>query len=440
MSGYSFAVKKSVRRRRIALEDGVKAGAAGVSLGFSCAGGELCAGTDMLPLSAEGLPEGAAQAVYAAGGALLVLQGGRCYVRAAGAAGFSLSSVLFSAPPAAVRVYDGAAGEALLLSDGAHCARLAAAGLTSESVPAFSCAGYAYERLWLATGENGGIRLRFSSFENWRDFAEERGGGGWIDFPDGKGRIAAIAWFENALYVFRERGIQRLDARGDERTFALRDECACARVYGQTVAVCGGRIVFLAEDGLHSFRGGGAEAFAEGFSRRLCGVPQAQPRACYAGGRYYLQADARLPGGTGRALFSLEEDGSAGHCLPGAFSWLGGYEGRAFAVYEGRLCTPAEGAAAGGLCRRRVWEGAFVPPSGGAQLRRLRVDADAGYRLRVACARGTRAFTVRKSGQQSFPVALTGSAFRLRIEAPGGCGRLRAPEAVWTYEEAEYDE
>ena len=93
----------------------------------------------------------------------------------------------FSAPPACVRVYDDAAGEALLLSDGASSALLTASGLSAESVPAFTAAAYAFERLWLVTGEESGARLRYSSFEDWRDFTEQTGGGGYIDLPDGEG-------------------------------------------------------------------------------------------------------------------------------------------------------------------------------------------------------------------------------------------------------------
>ena len=298
MSGYSFRVKKTERRVKVAFSDGAQEYDGALSQGFDCADGTLRAGVSAVPLGGEGIPADA-EAVYAAGGAYLVYAGGACSVRPADGESFSLSQVAFSAPPACVRVYDDAAGEALLLSDGASSALLTASGLSAESVPAFTAAAYAFERLWLVTGEESGARLRYSSFEDWRDFTEQTGGGGYIDLPDGKGRIVALADFENDIYVFREYGLQRLRARGDERGFEVRDVFPCARVYGGTVAVAGEHIVWLGADGLHAYDGDG-EPFAAGFSG-LFAAEQSSPRGCAAGGRYYLQA--ALADGQEQALF-----------------------------------------------------------------------------------------------------------------------------------------
>lgn len=436
MNGYAYTVKKRVRRTAVPLACGGADGA--LPLGLRGENGALCAGTDMRPLPAEGLPEGV-QAVFAANGAYLAVAGGAAYVRTANAAAFSRASLTFARVPACVRVYDDAAGEALLLSDGEKSALLTADGLSEEGVPAFTAAAYAFERLWLATGECGGARLRYSSFRDWRDFAEAAGGGGYADLPDGKGRVVALADFENYIYVFREYGVQRLYARGDERAFELRDAWACARVYGQTVAVCGGRIVWLGEDGLHAFDGGAASSFAPGFSARLCGTEQTDARGCTANGRYYLQAEARLSGGRARALFSFAEDGSEGSALSGAFGGLACCGGRALAVYGGAPCVLCEGAVRGGLCVRRAWEGTVYPPAGAALLQRLHLDADAGFAVTVEGARGTRTFRAAKGGAQSFPVALFGAKFRVRIEGTGQCGRVRSLAVSWAYEEAAYD-
>ena len=159
MSGYSFRVKKTERRVKVAFSDGAQEYDGALSQGFDCADGTLRAGVSAVLLDGEGIPADA-EAVYAAGGAYLVYAGGACSVRPAGRESFSLSQVAFSAPPACVRVYDDTAGEALLLSDGASSALLTASGLSAESVPAFTAAAYAFERLWLATGECGGARLR----------------------------------------------------------------------------------------------------------------------------------------------------------------------------------------------------------------------------------------------------------------------------------------
>ena len=434
MSGYSFRVKKTERRVKVAFSDGAQEYDGALSQGFDCADGTLRAGVSAVLLDGEGIPAGA-EAVYAADGAYLVYAGGACSVRTAGRESFSLSQVAFSAPPACVRVYDDTAGEALLLSDGASSALLTASGLSAESVPAFTAAAYVFERLWLVTGEEAGARLRYSSFEDWRDFTEQTGGGGYIDLPDGKGRIVALADFENDIYVFREYGLQRLRARGDERGFEVRDVFPCARVYGGTVAVAGERIVWLGADGLHAYDGDG-EPFAAGFSG-LFAAEQSSPRGCAAGGRYYLQA--ALADGQEQALFSFSEDGAHGHLLRGAFGGLCSCGGEAYAVCDGAPCV-LRGHGGAGISFRRAWERTLSAPRGEGVLARLRLDADAGLRLSVAGARGARAFTLRRSGAQTFPVGIAGDGFTVRIEGDGACGQARSLTAVWAYEEAEYDD
>lgn len=51
----------------------------------------------------------------------------------------------------------------------------------------------------------------------WTDSADE---GGHVEFPSEEGEIVGLEAMNEAVYVFRERGIVRLDARGAAREFS----------------------------------------------------------------------------------------------------------------------------------------------------------------------------------------------------------------------------
>lgn len=266
-------------------------GAAALGHGFAGREGRLFAGYGAADAGLS-LPAGeTAAALFGADGAAgrafaLVCVSGKVYFRAAGAQSFADSGVTFAKVPAAARLCGDENG--VLLSDGQKTALLQESGVAEETeIPAFVCAAYHYERLWLVPAANAG-RLCFSAPGDARDFTAAIGGGGYIDLPDEKGDIVALVACETYLYVFRERGLQRLYARGDESEFELRDEFSCAKIYAETVCETGGKLYWLAEDGLHLFDGGNLENFAE--NCRIFANEQNVPRAVAAGGAYALHA------------------------------------------------------------------------------------------------------------------------------------------------------
>ena len=92
----------------------------------------------------------------------------------------------------------------VLLSDGQKTALLQASGVAEETeIPAFACAAYHYERLWLVPSADAG-RLCFSAPGDIRDFAAAIGGGGYIDLPDEKGE--GVSDLQRIL-PFHKRGV-----------------------------------------------------------------------------------------------------------------------------------------------------------------------------------------------------------------------------------------
>ena len=88
---------------------------------------------------------------------------------------------------------------------------------------------------------------------NWNVSADE---GGYINFSDECGEVLKVVSFLNYLYIFREYGIFRLTAYGDQNEFLLKKVFTdTGRIVKSSIEVCGDKIIFYAEDGLFAFDG-----------------------------------------------------------------------------------------------------------------------------------------------------------------------------------------
>lgn len=380
-------------------------GAGGYSLGFGCGAGRLTSGL-ILRDENEELPSGAAPAaLFCAGGEsvskLLCLVNGETYFRRAGGE-YEKTAVRFIRTPRAVALpADGAA----LLSDGEITALLTENSFAArEDIPPFSAGAWHYERLWLALPGPGG-EVAYSAPVNYTDFRKENGGGGSVSFPDDKGKIVALRESRGRLYVFRERGVQRLDARGDERGFELRDLFSCAKIYGDTVADVGGRLVWLGENGAMKYGGNGnPEPFCADFLRNF-GCEGASAAAF--GDSYALRA-RHFPDGKFAAVL-CGKDG--GYFLADTTQMLSVCGGNLYCAAEGKLFSALNGAG------RRVWT---VPPyscGGRALLRTASVRAVGDFELTASSEEGERRVLFCGGGEEKLlPLRLAGRSFVFRME------------------------
>lgn len=387
------------------------------TLGFEEAGGELRAGMGGKPLFSAGeLPEGGAEAAFCAGGAWALYSGGAVCVRTSGS--FAPSLITFSDMPRAARIFDG--GDALLLWDGETSAILSAEGLAAEELPAFDGAAYFGDRLWTAKG----MRLSYSAPDDVRDFSQERGKGGYIDSPSRMGNIVALAAGTGELFLFRERGLQALSGRGEERGFVIRDLLECAPVYGATAAFDGRRAVWLSEDGPHAY--GGEDIFGDA-AKLYARAAQDAPRGCASGGKYYLQARVRAGGEEFGALARFGEEGRC--ILPVAVTGLSAGETAYFCTGGVPCCAEGENFPGGA---KRLWRGKMSAPFGGrCTLAQLRMRARGGVELRAESEEGTRVFRLYGRGElREMRVSLPGREFRFCAAGEDGAEVLRL-EAVY---------
>lgn len=123
------------------------------------------------------------------------------------------------------------------------------------TAPRFSSVTVHNERVY-GTVRGDSQQLWFSDDfdpENWTVSAEE---GGYISFQDECGDALAAVSFLGYLYIFREHGVYRLTAYGDQSEFSLKKLfTATGRIYKDTIVLCGDRIIFLTDEGIFSFDG-----------------------------------------------------------------------------------------------------------------------------------------------------------------------------------------
>jgi len=154
--------------------------------------------------------------------------------------------------------------------------------------PKISSMALHYERLF-ATVDGEKNAVWFSDDldpTNWSVNLEEAG---FIELIDERGALLKVVSFCDYIYIFRENGISRLSAYGDQRNFAISNLfVSSGKIYASSVCVCGDRIFFLANDGLYRFDGVDTVKILDNISTNISNIKNQVASACYYNGSYYL--------------------------------------------------------------------------------------------------------------------------------------------------------
>lgn len=153
------------------------------------------------------------------------------------------------------------------------------------NAPRFSSLTVHGERVFgVYNGTRGSVW--FSDNMNPTDWSVSSDTGGYIAFADDWGDTTRLVSFLGYLYIFREHGIYRLTAYGDQSDFVLKKVFTSAgRIYQDTIALCGDRILFLDDEGVKTF---------DGYDVGRTDVPlpvidvKLNCKATYSGNCYYL--------------------------------------------------------------------------------------------------------------------------------------------------------
>ena len=145
-----------------------------------------------------------------------------------------------------------------------------------------------YERIF-AIEEGKRTKLVFSDNldpTNWNVGLNEAG---YIDLADERGGLEKVVSFNDYVYIFKEYGISRLSAYGDQTQFSITNLfVSSGKIYGNSVCVCGNRIMFLSKDGIYAFDGYSTTKLSLNVESLFRDVDNDNCCSAYFNGKYYL--------------------------------------------------------------------------------------------------------------------------------------------------------
>ena len=253
------------------------------------------------------------------------------------------------------------------------------------------------------------------------DYNESIDDGGRISFPSEGGKIVALVPFDEAVYVFYEYGVSRIDMAGRARDFSLkRIGYNGGRIFGDTVGVCsvgGEKVFFLAEDGLYRFDGNTAERICENLAIK----PLRDTHVCAHGvsdGKYFVQYVDK--NGTKRAV-AVDAEREEGYYFF-TTEGLSSDGGKAFCRYEAMPhCLQTRGALPSG--EEYVFEAAGLRfgLAGRKALKGLSFEGEGAMRVKVDDGRRWREVRLSFSnGRADWRLRMRGEAFRVRLTLEKG--------------------
>lgn len=159
--------------------------------------------------------------------------------------------------------------------------------------PKISSMALHYERLFTTVdGEKNAVWFSDDlDPTNWSVSLEEAG---FIELIDERGALEKVISFCDYVYIFREYGISRLTAFGNQTQFSISNLfVSSGKIWTNSVCVCGDKILFLASDGLYKFDGVNTTKILSninnGFSQN-----NENCSACFYNGKYYLLANFKF--------------------------------------------------------------------------------------------------------------------------------------------------
>ena len=160
---------------------------------------------------------------------------------------------------------------------------------TVENVPSVTSMCIHSERLFATEGGTKTSLWFSDDFNplNWKVSLDEAG---FIDIREGVGSLLKAVSFKDYVYVFANYGIVRVSAYGDQTEFSVDGIAASSgKICADSIAVCGDRVIYLAEDGFYSFSGSSPQRIMRKIDGKIAGVDNSAAKGCYFNGNYYCK-------------------------------------------------------------------------------------------------------------------------------------------------------
>ncbi len=210
---------------------------------------------------------------------------------------YKLSDVIFNEKPVAVQ-YDYLDNDVMLFaSKSGELYYLDDVDLIKiDGAPSITSLCVHKERLFV-TVEGEGTSLWFSDdFDptNWVISLTEAG---FIDFSDEYGKLLKAVSFLDYVYVFREYGISRVTAYGDQQDFSTDNLFGKqGKIVGSSVTECGDFILMLTSSGIYRFNGLDTVKILDEYDVFLQGVNNDDAKGVFYGNCFYLNLKMNFDG------------------------------------------------------------------------------------------------------------------------------------------------
>lgn len=150
------------------------------------------------------------------------------------------------------------------------------------------------ERIF-ATSSGDGKSLWFSDDFNPTNWAISLGEAGFINFSDKLGKLNKVVSFLDSVYVFRDYGITRVVAYGNQEEFSADNLFGSnGKIFGSSVTECGDFIIMLTSAGIFSFNGLNATKILSEYDSILLGVDNENAKGVYYDNKVYLKLNVKV--------------------------------------------------------------------------------------------------------------------------------------------------
>ena len=165
-----------------------------------------------------------------------------------------------------------------------------------EDAPPITSLTVHSERLFVTVmGE--GTSLWFSDDFNPTNWVISLDEAGFIDFSDNRGKLLKVVSFLGSVYAFREYGITRITAYGDQTEFSV-DHLFCSqgKIIGSSITDCGDFIVMLTSAGFFKFNGVDAVKILGEYDNLLKGANNQTCKGVFHNNTVYFKVNLIIDG------------------------------------------------------------------------------------------------------------------------------------------------
>lgn len=311
-----------------------------------------------------------------------------------------------------------------------------------SNAPQITSMTFHFERLFVTTANERSTVWFSDDFDptNWSVSIDEAG---FIDMPDERGSMLKAVSFLDYLYVFREYGISRITAYGDQNEFTatnlFNDR---GKIYAGSITTCGDYILYLTDCGFYRFNGVDSTPILYELKGLFDGVQNDNCEGVYHKGKYYLLCNAKFDGFIKRVLLIYDVTTKYYYFMQDfairSISTCHGVKDELL-ILDG--CIDVIGAindecSEFGSDKCSVWQGARQ--DFGLAGRRGCITSFSAYtegevKFEIFSDEGSWTAYVNGDGQKRIKPLIAGRWFALRIESFGGGNKICKPTIEVTY-------